>query len=165
MDGKKILAGPLRLKINWCGLFFLSILFFCTCKNQNQEKQNLQTTNKPQDDSLPADFIEFYNKFHLDSLYQMEHIVFPLKGVPDHADPEDIKENEFYFTADQWIIHRKFDPSKNKIEYLILNPIIIEERIIEKEHQLMVIRRFAKTSGGWNLIYYAGINKYKIGEE
>lgn len=32
------------------------------------------------DARLPADFVEFYRRFHSDSLYQIEHINWPLAG-------------------------------------------------------------------------------------
>jgi len=77
------------------------------------------------------------------------------------ADPEDLADGDFYFTSDQWVIQKKIDSKRNDVEYLNLADILIEERIHENEHNLMVIRRFAKKSGGWELIYYAGLNKYK----
>ena len=33
---------------------------------------------------LPEDFVAFYERFLQDSLYQMEHINFPLEGIPDN---------------------------------------------------------------------------------
>ena len=171
MNGWMILA--------WRSPWSYSIMMFICCVSgiliscNNLSKQRNKSLNPagsviPVDQNLkqlPADFLEFYNKFHSDSLYQMEHIGFPVKGMPDYADPEDMKENDYYFTADQWVIQKQCDPKTNEISYINLRDILIEERIQEMEHHLMAIRRFAKTSGGWNLIYYAGLNKYKNREE
>lgn len=124
------------------------------------EKQLQADSGQEQFDQLPESFRTFYNKFHEDSSYQMEHIVFPLEGLPDHADPEDVKINPFYYTADQWILHKLFDPKTNTLVYLELGGVIIEERITESKYGLTIIRRFANSSSGWRLIYYGGLNRY-----
>lgn len=136
------------------GIFILfGFLVLWSCKSNTHKKQDggLQ---------LPNDFVEFYEAFHNDSLFQMSHINFPLKGLPDGADPEEKNYDDFYYTADQWIMHRKFDPKLYASQFHLLADILIEERITEKKYQLMMIRRFAKGSSGWSLIYYAGLNKW-----
>lgn len=164
MDGRKILAGHLHSKYRWLVLLIWFDVLCISCKNKDQKQAALiESTSVLKDQNskpLPADFIDFYQKFHADSIFQMEHIDFPLKGMPDHADPEDMKD-DYYYTSDQWTMHKSFDPKKFSISYLNLSDILIEEKILEKEHNLMIIRRFAKHTGGWSLIYYAGLNKYK----
>ena len=44
---------------------------------------------------LSNDFQVFYELFHRDSSYQMEHITFPLEGLPDYADSVDIADGVF----------------------------------------------------------------------
>jgi hypothetical protein len=168
MGGRKISVGQWL----WNYSFLILVCFYSvmipSCKKTDKQKAQSAESPKsaiPVDQNqkpLPADFIEFYKKFHSDSAFQMQHIAFPLKGMPNFADPEDMKENEFYFTADQWIIQKQGDPNKNEMSYINLGDVAIEERIQEKENKLIVIRRFGKTFGEWNLIYYAGLNKYKV---
>ncbi len=138
-------------------------------QNKNAESG---ITNHPEDSSelfslksyehTPADFKAFYQLFHLDSLKQLEFIRFPLKGLPDHADPQDDAASEFYYTSDQWVFHKNPHALKDEFTctYLIVSDILVEEHIVDRRHGLVTIRRFAKTSSGWQLIYYAGVNKY-----
>lgn len=155
-------AGHLLRKFDWYFIVFSGVFLF-SCKNSPTRPVDSQVqaiTGQTQFEQLPESFKAFYIKFHEDSLFQMEHIVFPLEGLPDHADPEDVQVNPFYYTIDQWILHKLFDPKSNTIVYLELGGIIIEERITEKKYGLTIIRRFANSSSGWRLIYYGGLNKY-----
>lgn len=170
--GWKTLLMPLHWSSNYGILLcLLATSLFQSCENTVKKQVQLNDSGHEEiflDQNkrpLPADFIDFYLKFHSDSLYQVEHIVFPLKGLPDHADPDDVKDGDYFYTSDQWLFQKRCDPKKNSINYIKMADIIIEERIEEKEYKLMVIRRFAKTSGGWTLIYYAGLNKYKTSTE
>jgi len=145
-------------------LYVLLISFLLlACKNNSASNATEKTPTaigQKQFEQLPDDFKAFYIKFHEDSIFQMEHIVFPLEGLPDHADPEDVNVNPYYYTLDQWTLHKLFDPKANSIVYLELGGVIIEERITEKKYGLTIIRRFANSSSGWRLIYYGGLNKY-----
>jgi hypothetical protein len=166
MIGWKTLVMLLPWKHNNIILVFLfTFLILISCDNKGNQKFNDIDNNESFFDQnkkpLPVDFVAFYLKFHSDSLFQIEHIVFPLKGLPDHADPEDVKDEDYYYTSDQWVFQKRSDPNKYSISYILMADIIIEERIVENQYKLMVIRRFAKTSGGWSLIYYAGLNNYK----
>ncbi|MBK9220746.1 MAG: hypothetical protein IPO78_12450 [Saprospiraceae bacterium] len=161
--GLRILDGPLPFNIR-IFIFFLILSIFSACKSKTgvaiHEKSQEQESHYLNFEGLPNDFKTFYQKFHTDSVFQMEHIVFPLEGLPDHADPEDVRKDAYYYTADQWVLHTSFDRNDNVIYYINMANVIIEERIQEKKYQLMIIRRFAKASGGWRLIYYGGLNKY-----
>ncbi|MBK7360356.1 MAG: hypothetical protein IPI45_00235 [Saprospiraceae bacterium] len=157
-------AGHLLRKFDLYVIVLSGVLLF-SCKNnptRSIDSPVQSIAGQTQFEQLPESFRTFYIKFHEDSLFQMEHIVFPLEGLPDHADPEDVQVNPFYYTADQWIIHKLFDSKSNTIVYLELGGIIIEERITEMKYGLTIIRRFANSSSGWRLIYYAGLNKYTI---
>jgi hypothetical protein len=92
----------------------------------------------------------------------MSRIHFPLEGLPDNADPEFIGDEKYFWASDQWIINRsKFDnPKLYKVEYNVVANILVEETITILEYDLKIIRRFVKNTDGWNLIYYAGVNKY-----
>ncbi|MDQ3140688.1 MAG: hypothetical protein M3Q56_00410 [Bacteroidota bacterium] len=150
----------------------ISLLFFVlsvnSCTTNKTEKvtspEKIEVSESPIEfESLPLEFREFYTTFHKDSVYQMEHIVFPLEGLPDQADPDFIGEEKYYFTKDQWILQTTSFLNQNnyRVEYKNLSNIIIEEKIIDTALDIMLFRRFAKTADGWRLIYYAGMNKYK----
>ncbi len=173
----------MSLEMNFCGfwqyfrteiLIVLSVTFLLTgCKSSpdpvkmSDSESNARTGPDLGFADLPADFAAFYEKFHQDSVFQMEHIHFPLEGLPEHADPEFIGDEPYYWSQDQWVYQKSdFRQSKDyDAVYSNLADILIEEKITEKKYGLVVIRRFAKSGDGWNLIYYAGLNKYKPVEE
>ncbi|MEM6377486.1 MAG: hypothetical protein AAF705_04680, partial [Bacteroidota bacterium] len=81
---------------------------FIACKNSADQKLGL--------DENFEDFQQFYERFHKDSLYQMEHITFPLQGVPDNvANAENYTEN-FTFEPSTWVINKTIDLEKSKFQ-------------------------------------------------
>jgi len=145
----------------------LTLIIACKSKAPNTSNSESETQSEAiasdQFTSLPPDFKEFYIKFHEDSLYQISKIHFPLEGLPEQADPEFIGEEAFFWSADQWIFQKNAFPDKKKFltEYTNVVDMLIEEKIHDLQFGLTMIRRFSKGSDGWNLIYYAGMNKYR----
>lgn len=161
---KLLFWSVLKVSYSTYSIIFLLTLLLTSCKNSVQEKTDhlpVSSESFAADTSLPQDFFEFYKLFHEDSLFQIIHIDFPLKGLPQNADPEDPNYDDFYYTKDQWEIHKAFDLNQFNREFVNMADIVIEERITEKKYGLMIIRRFSKGSDGWRLIYYAALNKYK----
>ena len=66
-------------------ILFSITLTLLSCKQKEAASEALG-------DTLPEDFVTFYERFLQDSLYQMEHINFPLEGIPDNA----LKDNRAY---------------------------------------------------------------------
>jgi len=67
------------------------LLLFTACKERNSE-----VVSNPNEVIIPDDFPDFYTKFHTDSVFQMEHIVFPLEGTPAGDK----------WQRDDWVIHK-----------------------------------------------------------
>lgn len=137
------------------------MLLFSSCggNNSNQAYQNSVFN---EDSTVPTDFMDFYIKFHQDSLYQMEHIQFPLKGMPAMAvDLSQDSINNFYWQAEKWKIHRPFMGNENEYlkEFRTISDQLISEFIIEKQMGYGMERRFSKLGGRWYLIYYMDMNK------
>lgn len=144
-------------------IFFLCFGFFAltSCHSVgDQERQNAA----PSTDDLPDDFKVFYQQFHSDSIYQMEHIVFPLEGLPDRADSLTIAKGDFRWSKEEWRMQKAvdFDLSDYKRRIVPVNDVMIVEYILHNSGQLGMERRFAKFGDQWNLIYYSGINKFSI---
>lgn len=159
MTRMQILPGPWRLPVN---VLLLWLLFEgLACRNAGTPVAGPVIP----ENELPADFGTFYAKFHEDSTYQIAHIDFPLRGLPDGADVEDPDVEDYYYTADQWRMHRLFDPKDFETRFLILADMLIEERIIDRRQGWMIIRRYARDNVGWKLIYYAGVNNYRTRTE
>lgn len=112
--------------------------------------------------SLPKDFITFYDRFLADSIYQIEHISFPLEGIPDNVANYPGFDDTFRWQAATWVMHRPFDLKANGFTstFKQLGPIIIEE-IRHESGQFGMLRRFSNNGEEWTLIYYAGLNPLK----
>jgi len=101
---------------------------------------------------IPKHFLSFLENFEGDSLYQSEHIVFPLSGIAVN----DSSQNEhFTWKSSDWKTHRKFDDMGGTFvrEYTILGTII-EERITATGYNFDMVRRFALMDDEYFLIYY-----------
>lgn len=164
MDLKRNLLGLQRHISNQLTLLIVVSLYaFISCKRPAQAPPIQSVISEEVNDLIPKDFYDFYEKFHSDSSFQMNHISFPLEGIPDQADPKFIGDEKFYFTNDNWTIQKNIrkDAGDFNVSWKALNPIIIEETAKHKHNDLKIIRRFAKVSDSWRLIYYAGMNMYK----
>jgi hypothetical protein len=142
---------------------FAALLFmFLSCKNaSNPPQTTVAPTPEPLVGELPADFSEFYQLFHSDSLFQVEHTVFPLQGLPDNADSATVAAGNFYWTPENWIMQRSmdFEMSEFKRELIPVNEMMVVEHILNPKEGYGMVRRFHKMSGEWHLIYYAGMNR------
>ncbi|MBR9923247.1 MAG: DUF4348 domain-containing protein [Bacteroidetes bacterium] len=135
------------------------LLFFLACGGE-EAPQTSGEMPKAEEQDL-GDFYAFYQRFHNDSLFQIEHIIFPLKGVPREVDSITLALDNFYWQKDEWIMHKPFDFQMSEFERDIqpFSENLIQERIIHTKTGSMITRRFAKLSGGeWHLIYYADLN-------
>ncbi|NNF36669.1 MAG: hypothetical protein HKN68_21385 [Saprospiraceae bacterium] len=124
----------------------LSIMIVFTafsCKNKsNPEVEGV---------TIPEDFYPFYDRFHNDSLYQMDHIIFPLTGEPAE---ETLKGQEWTWPKEDWVMHKPFDDKGTfKRDWYAINSVIVE-KISDSSGRFTMERRWAKMGGEWNLIYY-----------
>ena len=136
----------------------ISLIGLVACKRKAE-------TNTTEMQPLSADFRAFYESFHTDSIYQMKHIVFPLKGLPSNVDSAMIAKDTFHFRANDWMMHRSVDFSKGEFVQIItpMGDIMVTERIIKSDNSFGIERRFAKLGDGqWSLIYYVAPNRFSI---
>jgi hypothetical protein len=136
-------------------LLTLLLLFsfaFIQCKPE-MKKAEIQEV-------LPEDFEIFYIQFHTDSLFQIEHIAFPLEGVRkvNEGGAGDILVPVLW-QRDEWVIHKAFDDFNGSFNrnFQQVGPIILE-KITDNNQLFSMERRFAKLGQEWNLIYY-GLKK------
>lgn len=154
---------PRNLKTIIKFLFFVPlvmlVLFQTSCSNSDVD----QTTNA-KNEELPLDFVNFYEIFHSDSVFQKKHIVFPLQGIPSIDSQTMDQVSAFTWGANGWVMHHKVDNSENlyDITYQILAPTMITEQIHLKGSNYKMLRRFSKSRNNqWYMIYYAAMNEYK----
>ena len=130
-----------QFKINHFLIFFALIL--SSCKDNTNTTTN-QDVIDPSVVEIPEDFPAFYNTFHVDPEFQLNHIVFPLAG----------KSEGEKWQLEEWDIHRPFtENGEFKRDYENFEGIITET-IIDKNAMFYFIRRFSKIDGEWQLIYY-----------
>ena len=105
---------------------------------------------------LPADFKPFYNSFQSDSLFQLDHIAFPLEMVSDDT----LQVNEKWH-RENWKVHKPFDDMNGAFSrnFEVSGDFVVEH-IIDLTGEFTMMRRFAKLSDGWNLIYYRPMGRY-----
>lgn len=134
--------------------FILFALLMAGCQQTNDQQSQNQTPELV----LPEDFTEFYEKFHNDTAYQMAHIVWPLPGRPSMLDSTvNYQGGAYSYQKEDWIPHKPLSAdTKFDREYEIVSDFIINETFSHRDMPITVLRRFAKTSDGWQLIFYAG---------
>lgn len=111
-------------------------------------------------DSLSTEFRHFYTLFHQDSLFQIEHIVFPLDGKPSRADL-DMDLVDFKWTRSGWKLHQPFDEMDDTFmrSFLQIDEHLLIERIYSPDYGYYLERRWAYMRDDWHLIYYADIQE------
>jgi hypothetical protein len=106
-------------------------------------------------------FAEFYQRFHEDSLYQMEHIIFPIQGLPPKVDSATLARNDFRWHKEDWKMHRPIEVDDFNRTFIPYGEDLIVERIIHETGEYGMLRRWAEINGEWYLIYYVAMNRLK----
>lgn len=142
----------------------LSVVFLAYWAYNRQQTNSSNSVEKEHSMAQPApSFKTFYNKFHSDSIYQMNHIQFPLQGLPNRLDSITLAENDFYWQKEDWELLHDFDEAEMGYTKFVtaISPEMVEERIIENTGEHAMVRRFVKIGSEWYLIYYSGLNRVK----
>ena len=143
-------------KLNLFLFFALLFIYGISCKNkvENEKDENAGMYET-------KEFKDFYERFGTDSVYQMQHVVFPLEGIRAMRDSLDIPDPNFKWQEDKWIVHGLFDDMNGTFirEFLSMKGIVIE-KITDQSGTFTMERRFAKLASGWNLIYYREMGRY-----
>ncbi|MEM7101827.1 MAG: hypothetical protein AAF502_01775 [Bacteroidota bacterium] len=144
----------IRFKLYHTLVLLIVFVGLSSCKLGDNEKQQPESNAET---GLPEGFDDFYKRFHRDSLYQIDHITFPLQGVEDFADTID-PNAPFYWERDEWIMHREIDLEEKGFNREIKALGYMVEETIRNADNFGTIRRFYFADGEWNLVYYVGIN-------
>jgi len=141
--------------IKWL-IVLMSFCVLLSCKGDKATTVEPSAEELGLSNELPEDFLTFYMKFHSDSIFQVEHIVFPLKMKADSTS---------YLKAD-WVMHQPFDDNKGEFSqsFINMNGLIIE-RISSSNQIFRMERRFVKSGTSYELIYYHIQNAFRNSTE
>jgi hypothetical protein len=144
--------------MSWSTFKLLSSLLIITLGLSCGDPKPQMPVNTVPTVELPEDFNAFYDRFHRDSAFQMEHISWPLSGAPSAFDTtfqgKDI--SGFTWAQEDWVMHKPFDSrAEFDREYEVLGDNMVNEVCTHQRLGVEMVRRFAKTSDGWKLIYYS----------
>lgn len=146
------------------GVIATSIFFTAKLKRLTEGRDaspQITELSKKDIERLPKDFEDFYVKFHGDSLYQVDHILFPLRGLPTNADSTMVSQGNFHWQKESWNMHQPFSTQNGAYqrEFISLGDVVTEE--IYTKDGFGMQRRFMKTDDEWFLIYYSAMNKMR----
>ena len=133
-------------------LLAIGLIFLFQCK-QPQEAVPESSA------SLPEDFELFFEKFHVDSLFQVQHIQFPLDGARKATASNLDLMIPVKWDRESWIMHKPFNDHNGTFTrtFYHVGPVVIE-KISDKNQFFSMERRFARLDNDWNLIYYSVSN-------
>lgn len=105
---------------------------------------------------LPNDFLEFFERFHTDSTFQMATILFPLEGKKVKNNDSEAPFQPDYWYPEDWVLHKPYRDDLNEFNrtFDVFSTHLIIEYIYLKGGKIGMERRFAKMGDQWKLIYY-----------
>lgn len=108
-------------------------------------------------DTLPADFYMFYDRFHSDSVYQIHHIEWPLKGLTQVGDST-LTTKFTFWEREGWKLHKPFDSHGGTFERSFTNDgTIITEDLVGNGGMFSLQKQYRVIDGQWHLVYYQGL--------
>jgi len=143
--------------------FFYLFSFFLVivgCKDESSTSSD----SDQQVSSLSGipDFDKFYYRFHVDSTFQLEHVSFPLEGIPSNYGDLEIDLETFKWKKEDWAHHNLITSKEFESSFQVLDETLVTEFIIHESKTMGMKRRFSKSDDRWFLIYYAGMNPIEI---
>lgn len=149
------------------GVLFTSVFFIYYLKNRlantTTDVASTEQTIEQDDEaprSLPSGFRKFYENFHRDSIFQLNHIRFPLEGIPE-KETEQTELTGFFWKKENWTMHRPFNGMDGSFirDFQSIGEDMVIEKIRHAEASYGMQRRFSRDGDQWYLIYYAAMNE------
>jgi len=135
--------------------FLVIVLLFTAC-NTAEDKVLEEDTSESigLSTELPEGFHDFYDRFHSDSSFQVDRVVFPLKGEMTKRDSMETLTLEKVYTEKDWKLHLPFNTDAGySRSFTVLGDLVIE-KIQDNMGLLTIERRWGKVDTTWSLIYY-----------
>ncbi len=139
------------MKKNIYFTLIILLLIACNGKSRQNSATVLQSDSIAQIDDTTDDFNAFYARFISDSVFQKQHIVFPLKDAIVECN------SVVTLTAQNWI----FDSHDIRIYDKASDTLSIKQTqtqchftLERKETGILYEMKFEKRPQGWYLVYY-----------
>lgn len=131
----------------WLTLLFSFLYLLPSCKEDKTVKGKMYIEN----------FSSFYQKFHTDSSFQMERIVFPLPGI--NTDDMTVEDTIYYWHAIEWEMHKplNLDGTDFKVETRESEKEVIEKLYMD-DSGFIIERKFELIDGRWFLTFFSNVN-------
>ncbi len=138
------------------------LLFWYACRDSQQPKATSPPASTPPE--VPTDFMAFYRQFHTDSLFQVQHISWPLAGQTTQTAPDGtLSAQPTYWERDKWRFQRLVDFSTGEFKQQLLtleDKYVVEIISYAGASHFALERRFMRRSdGAWELVYYADMQE------
>ncbi len=138
---------------------------FCTfiaCNSGPQNAANaMSLSDVPEVGAKVENFKTFYERFHQDSAFQMERILFPLQGYKVMETDSQQVVAPHYYQPEEWELFRPINPGVDGLERIF--PAADESLVIERLYvttgtlRYEIERRYLLQDKGWMLIFYSGL--------
>ena len=124
-----------KYKLNMMSRFVMPVLCFfilvgCNKLNPKTDENSSNATSL----TGIADFDNFYYRFHSDSIFQINHVQFPLQGIPSNAGELEIDETTFRWKKEDWVHHNLLTNPSFESNFQILDESLITEYILSLIH-------------------------------
>ena len=107
---------------------------------------------------VSEEFRDFYIQFHTDSLFQVNHIQFPLQGLPDLYSPGNGDKLPYFYEKEDWKFQKIINLAEKDFSQMQQDKIIVIEETLSNQESYGFVRRFTKDGDSWKLIFYSGYN-------
>ncbi len=120
------------------------IIFSCNSKAKRNNNVN--------------DFETFYEKFHNDTAFQLDRIIFPLPGL--NTDEMSVLDSNYFWQREDWEFHKKPEVGDSNKFTLEINKTdsVVEEIISSTIPGFVFKRKFKKIDGEWYLVRLENVN-------
>ena len=130
---------------NWSLLSALLLLTAC----------GFEKTGETTGNSSEEDFMKFYAKFHEDSIFQINHVDFPLDGETAYLNEGGAKPTFFY--KDDWAMQTLLSDTMGLNQKFIRADSIMVD-VIYDNNGVGLTRHFTARDNKWFLTYYSEYN-------
>ncbi len=151
-------------------LFIISaigILWLAACRERSTAPPTSPSPpplSSTPEEEVPADFAAFYRQFHADSVFQVQHISWPLPGQVTAQEPDGRwKRKSTYWERSTWRFQHAVDFSTGEFKRQLRameDQYVVEIIAYASAPNYALERRFMRRSdGNWELVYYADMQE------